>query len=624
MERLYNWLLPANLKEEDRSLARLLIAILLLLQAGMLFVLLFTYLDGDLPSLAAIGFTNIGVLITIIIFKLGYLTVTQYAVPLIGWLAVSYLTLATDDRIKDVQILGYPIVVMFATLLIGRRGGMVFAALSSLSYIGISYVQRVGIVPFDLADRVKLLDAFSASVLFFIIAATQDVIFNNLLATIQHSRQTERSLSEAIQQLQTMQATLEQKVQEQTAHLQATSEIARVANASLDQDEIIHQVAHLVADQFGYCYTAIFLTDPTEERAKLIDAAGKTDNAPLPPGEHIHIDAANPIGKAIHTRQTVVLNAADHNHSASPEFSHLHPDAQSKIVLPLVAGDRVLGALDIHTEKPAFTSAEIETLQNIASQLALSLNNTRLFQETQAHLHELDILYQTSQTIITATELDEVLRSISTQMIKVADAQSCAISIWDKDTDHIATRFDFSTLDDYETDAIGTRYALQDYPATARVLKNKQMIVVRADDPEADPAELEWMHQNGVKTLAMFPLIIAGRVIGLVELQNHQKCYDLTAQQIHILETISYQAAASIQHRQVLEQTQQLARRERVINQIVSQIQQSVDVEGILTTTLRELRKFLNIQEATIQLGTEKELLETTPLKRQNGRENPP
>ncbi|MFQ5616850.1 MAG: hypothetical protein ACE5GO_10395, partial [Anaerolineales bacterium] len=56
-------------------------------------------------------------------------------------------------------------------------------------------------------------------------------------------------------------------------------------------------------------------------------------------------------------------------------------------------------------------------------------------------------------------------------------------------------------------------------------------------------------------------------------------------------------------------------RRERIINQITTHIQQSVDVESILTTAVLELGKALELQEAAVRIGTEAELLGSSPGK---------
>jgi GAF domain-containing protein len=68
----------------------------------------------------------------------------------------------------------------------------------------------------------------------------------------------------------------------------------------------------------------------------------------------------------------------------------LLPYTRSEIALPLMVGDSVLGVLDVQsTRESAFRQEDIETLQSMANQVAIALENARLFQETNQRLQEL-------------------------------------------------------------------------------------------------------------------------------------------------------------------------------------------------------------------------------------------
>ena len=68
----------------------------------------------------------------------------------------------------------------------------------------------------------------------------------------------------------------------------------------------------------------------------------------------------------------------------------LLPYTRSEIALPLLVGDRVLGALDVQSTKAgAFGPQEIDTLKNMANQVSIALENASLFQQAQQNLNEL-------------------------------------------------------------------------------------------------------------------------------------------------------------------------------------------------------------------------------------------
>ncbi|NIV10908.1 MAG: GAF domain-containing protein [Aliifodinibius sp.] len=80
----------------------------------------------------------------------------------------------------------------------------------------------------------------------------------------------------------------------------------------------------------------------------------------------------------------------DRIHSVTPEL----PDTRSEMTLPLKVRGKVIGALDIQDSTPnAFTKEDIGVLQTMTDQIALAVENIRLFEQTQESLKELQRVY---------------------------------------------------------------------------------------------------------------------------------------------------------------------------------------------------------------------------------------
>jgi GAF domain-containing protein len=102
----------------------------------------------------------------------------------------------------------------------------------------------------------------------------------------------------------------------------------------------------------------------------------------------LSLDGKSMVGTAISQKQARI--ALDIGAESVRFDNPLLPYTHSEIALPLIAGERVLGALDVQsTKQSAFGESDIETLQNMASQVAVALENARLFQETRQRLQEL-------------------------------------------------------------------------------------------------------------------------------------------------------------------------------------------------------------------------------------------
>lgn len=191
-----------------------------------------------------------------------------------------------------------------------------------------------------------------------------------------------------VARLEELQGGLEKRVDERTAQLKAINEVGRVATSILDPDELLNRVVNLITKEFGYYYSAIYLIDQSDQWCELKEATGEEGKV-FKEGKHrVEITNLNIIGKTIRTRQAQIL--LDVGDQAVQFDNPILPYTRSELSLPLLVGDQILGALDVHSaEEAAFNEEDIETLQNMANQVAISLDNARLFQETRQGLNEM-------------------------------------------------------------------------------------------------------------------------------------------------------------------------------------------------------------------------------------------
>jgi GAF domain-containing protein/HAMP domain-containing protein len=196
-----------------------------------------------------------------------------------------------------------------------------------------------------------------------------------------------------VSRLEALQNTLEQQVAERTKQLAATNEVSRVASSSLDPDELLAKVIHLFPEQFNYYYAAIYLLDPSGKWAELKEATGDAGHVLKQNRYRIEVAGRNMVGTAIREKSARIAQIAS---AEKQRFDNpLLPYTRSEIALPLIVGDRVLGALNVQSAKEAdFGPQVIETMQNMAGQVAIALENARLFQEAQHNIREMRTVQQ--------------------------------------------------------------------------------------------------------------------------------------------------------------------------------------------------------------------------------------
>lgn len=191
-----------------------------------------------------------------------------------------------------------------------------------------------------------------------------------------------------LENVEGLQSKLRDQVSERTAQLSAVNEVGQSISAILDPDLLISRVVNLITDRFGHYYSAIFLLDKTGKWAELKSATGEAGRVLQESHHRLAVDGKSMVGTAISQKQARI--ALDVGQEPVRFNNPLLPYTRSEIALPLIVGDRILGALDVQsTREAAFGQEDIQTLQNMANQVAVALENARLFQETNQRIQEL-------------------------------------------------------------------------------------------------------------------------------------------------------------------------------------------------------------------------------------------
>ncbi len=196
-----------------------------------------------------------------------------------------------------------------------------------------------------------------------------------------------------LSRLDELQSTLERQVSERTKQISASNEVGRVAASILDPDELLSKVINLFTDRFNYYYAAIYLLDPSDKWAELKEATGDAGKILKQNHHRLEVTSKSMVAACIRERGPRIAHntSEEKNRFENP----LLPYTRSEIALPLLIGDRVIGALDVQSTKTADFGLEIiETMQNMAGQVTIALENARLFQEAQQRIREMRVIQQ--------------------------------------------------------------------------------------------------------------------------------------------------------------------------------------------------------------------------------------
>ena len=216
------------------------------------------------------------------------------------------------------------------------------------------------------------------------IAMIIDGMERNLLRQLELTSALERERS-----------TLGNRIQERTAdisrrlvQLRTVADLTRSLSALTDPMDMLRQSVELIRERFDLYYVGVFLLDQYGQNAVLQAGTGEAGRRMLANGHRLAVGGNSMIGWAVSNRQArIALDVgADAVRFSNPNL----PLTRSELALPIIAGDKVLGAMTVQSSKSnAFDENDIAVLQGLADGLGVALENDRIFNETRQSLEEI-------------------------------------------------------------------------------------------------------------------------------------------------------------------------------------------------------------------------------------------
>ena len=417
--------------------------------------------------------------------------------------------------------------------------------------------------------------------------------------------------------LQTLYNELEERVQERTRALQeanyalqrraiqleASAEVSRSITSIFNVDELLRRAVNLIRDRFGFYHAGIFLMDETGEWAVLREATGEAGAQMKAQGHRLQVGETSMVGwTALHRRPRIALDVGeDAVHFANP----LLPYTRSEMTLPLMVGGRLLGVLDVQsTEEAAFDEDDIRTLQSMADQLAIAIENARRLSETAALLEATSPIYRFSRRLSTATTVDDVANVII-EAVAETEADGCVVVEFES-SDGVPEALLYRGVwrrDREPTFRPGTRVRAAEAPLPLPLLGRMWVSEdAQRDSQMPDPAR-ELFRSTGVGALVNIPLHVGDRPIGQVVILRSAPG-PFSPASLRLYEVVGDQAAVALERARLLESMRRRAEQEETLRSITDQITATFDLRTALQTTLQQLGQALDARGGYAELGT--------------------
>jgi GAF domain-containing protein/HAMP domain-containing protein len=421
-----------------------------------------------------------------------------------------------------------------------------------------------------------------------------------------------QTFNELTAQLRESIGSLELRVTERTQDLErravqlaTAADVGRAAASILDLDVLTDRVVNLVRDRFQLYYAGLFLLDSEDRYAVLEAGTGEAGRTMKAQGHKLEVGGVSMVGTACARRQArIALDVAGTGHPSAgtghPSAGTGHPSAgtghplagtghplagtrhragrageegaslarfdnpllpetRSEMALPLILGGGptgiVLGALDVQSTRPAaFSEEDIAVLQLVADQVAVAIQNARLFTESQSALEAEQRAY------------GEISREAWKRLLEARGGPR-----------------------GYTSDERGLTPA-------PKVTEPRLRVAMQAGEVMVD--------SDGDGALAM-PIRVRDQVIGVIDAQKPEGAGAWTAEETALLETLIDQLGIALEGARLYEDTQYRASQEQLISQVAARIRETLDLRTVLETAADEIYQNLGLDRVAIHLTAE-------------------
>jgi two-component sensor histidine kinase/putative methionine-R-sulfoxide reductase with GAF domain len=220
-------------------------------------------------------------------------------------------------------------------------------------------------------------------------------------------------------------------VDQSARHLRLLTETIAAVNSTLDLDEVFDLIARKVAEALETDACFVYLYDQGSDELVLRASFGTRvdEMTPVPkmrPGEGV-------TGTAAAERAPIMIPRDAHLDPRFKSFPNLREEHyQSILAVPILAKERLEGALNVRTEEPReFTAAEIDLLMAIAGQVAQAIENAKLYEHAQRRVAELEALAVISEAVSESLYLEESLEAIVKTTMEAVGATGAALVLED-------------------------------------------------------------------------------------------------------------------------------------------------------------------------------------------------
>jgi len=372
---------------------------------------------------------------------------------------------------------------------------------------------------------------------------------------------------------------------------------AQIANV-LNVDELARRVTELIQETFNYYYVGIFTVRPGTKSLRFRSSASATRKGKKKIAIALDVEIGQGlIGEVAESGERIV--ASDVRADDRFQFSDRLPETRSEAVIPLKIEDRILGVLDIQSNRVnAFHPNDLLLLESLADNIARAVEGARLYSDVRRRADQLSLIAEVSRSVTSTLDLRQLMN----------DTAELIHNQFGFPFVHLFTVHPNRRLIEYEAGSGNRSKALEGYSIP---LDDSQGIIpwvaregqtVLANDVSKDlryrPSPLP---PKNTRSELCVPLLFNEKVIGVLDIQS-DKLNVFTEDDRIMFEAVAGTIAASIRNADLYRSEHWRRQVSDSLREVAGLLSSNADVDQVLDSILTEIERNLPVNVSAIWL----------------------
>jgi len=296
------------------------------------------------------------------------------------------------------------------------------------------------------------------------------------------------------------------------ARLELLYDLSRNLTASLNPQEVAYRALNQICKLFEAFRGSVCVIQPQSDRLQLL-ATTRSDLPLEEMDQRLDLYIGQGVaGQAVARRSPIIVDDVQHDERWVSRLD-LPDDTRSALSVPLIAGDALVGVLNLHGDRPrAFRAEQLPLLTAAAATVAVALQNAQLFEGLRRQADDMTAASDILHMLNTTPEVSAVFPAIAVGLKTITACGRVSLALLNRDVVSI------TALDQPRVELpLGAQFPMRATAAATDVLAGEIHLTPDLADETEFPVE-KMLYQAGHRSRLNVPLRVGTNILGALNL----------------------------------------------------------------------------------------------------------